>query len=190
MRACSPSIIAIAIIALTVSSGTISAQSSDSGGKSTEEFIDLFSLQKTRGLTIAPSQPAVDAATTTSTTVAAIEIVEIPKEEQVNINISFDFDSSVLREDQKPQLANLCEAMKVADVAVFKIIGHTDSSGSESYNDQLSLLRAQEVKRFMVGDCGLEPNRLEAVGVGERYPFNSDDPKSDENRRVEFQVVS
>lgn len=190
MRVFSSRIIAITALAMTVSSGAIFAQSTDASGKSTAEIVDLFSQQKTRGLTIAPSQPAVNSTTTTSTTVAAIEIVEVPDDTKVFINISFDFDSSVLREDQKPGLANLCEAIKIADVDVFNIIGHTDSSGSVSYNDQLSLLRAQEVKRFMVNDCGVAPNRLEAVGVGERDPLNKDDPKSDVNRRVEFQVVS
>jgi outer membrane protein OmpA-like peptidoglycan-associated protein len=79
--------------------------------------------------------------------------------------------------------------MKAVDVAVFQIIGHTDSSGSASYNQNLSLLRAEEVKRHLVSNCGIEATRLEAIGLGESAPFNPDDPRSDENRRVEFQAL-
>ena len=76
------------------------------------------------------------------------------------------------------------------DIQLFRIVGHTDSSGSESYNDKLSKLRAEEVKRHMVDDCGIEPTRLEAIGVGERHPFDKSNPRADENRRVEFQALS
>ena len=53
-----------------------------------------------------------------------------------------------------------------------------------------SVLRAEEVKRHLVGDCGLSADRLEAVGVGKRYLSNPDDPRGEENRRVEFQALS
>jgi len=190
MRAKFHQTLAFSTLFLIMTAGNSIAQSSDSNSQSAEEIANSFEKQKTRGLVLAPSNAGEDAEVVNNTTVAPIEIADIPKEEQVNINISFDFDSAVLRDDQKPNLTNLCLAMKSVAVDVFKIIGHTDSSGSESYNDQLSLLRAQEVKRFMVNDCGIASDRLEAVGVGERYPFNETDGRSDENRRVEFQVVS
>jgi outer membrane protein OmpA-like peptidoglycan-associated protein len=76
------------------------------------------------------------------------------------------------------------------NVNVFRIVGHTDAVGSASYNDRLSQLRAEEVKRYMVGDCGIPADRLEAVGVGPRHPLNPDNPRGEENRRVEFQAMS
>ena len=87
------------------------------------------------------------------------------------------------------KLASLCEAMKAVDVSVFQIIGHTDSSGSASYNENLSLLRAKEVKRHLISSCGIASERLEAIGLGESAPYNADDPGSDVNRRVEFQAL-
>ena len=117
------------------------------------------------------------------------EYVAVDKADQVNVKISFDFDSAALREDEKPKLAGLCEAMKAVDVAVFQIIGHTDSSGSALYNENLSLLRAQEVKRHMVASCGIDASRLRAIGLGESAPFDPSDPRSDANRRVEFQAL-
>ena len=80
--------------------------------------------------------------------------------------------------------------MKAEDTGVFQVVGHTDSSGSASYNERLSQLRAEEVKRFLVNDCGIADTRLQAVGVGEEFPFNKDNTRADENRRVEFQALS
>lgn len=160
-----------------------------------DEIKDAFNKQKTRGLVIVPSGQANSGESTTQATTETTEVAAAPsytavdKADQVNVKISFDFDSAALREDQKPKLASLCEAMKAVDVAVFQIIGHTDSSGSASYNENLSLLRAQEVKRHMVSSCGIAEDRLQAIGLGESAPFDPDDPRSDANRRVEFQAL-
>lgn len=160
-----------------------------------DEIKDAFNKQKTRGLVIVPQgQDTANTAATTETTaetqvIATPEYTAVAKADQVNISISFDFDSAALRDDEKPKLAAMCEAMKGVDVAVFQIIGHTDASGSASYNQNLSLLRAKEVKRHMVSTCGIEENRLEAIGLGESAPYDTSDPRSDANRRVEFQAL-
>lgn len=109
---------------------------------------------------------------------------------QVNVHITFPFDSAVLTPDQKPQLGQLCSVMKASNINLFRIAGHTDASGSDAYNERLSLLRAKEVQRYMVTDCGIDPARLEAIGLGERFLFDKADPKGAENRRVEFQALS
>lgn len=154
-----------------------------------DEIKDAFNKQKTRGLVIVPSgQTATDTAQS-QTEVTTETYTAVEKSDQVNVKISFDFDSAALREDEKPKLASLCEAMKAVDVAVFQIIGHTDSSGSAEYNENLSLLRAKEVKRHMVSSCGIAENRLKAIGLGESAPFDPSDPRSDANRRVEFQAL-
>lgn len=177
--------------ALLAAASMQAAMAQDSTELTTEEITDAFNKQKTRGLVIVPSGDQSAATDDAATTVAATptEYQAVPKDQQVNIQISFDFDSAALRGDQKPKLAALCEAMKGVDVNVFQIIGHTDSSGSASYNENLSLLRAKEVKRHMVSDCGIDELRLEAVGVGESQPFNAENPRADENRRVEFQAL-
>lgn len=156
-----------------------------------EEMASAFKKQKTRGLVIVPS---VQQATTTdttevATTAATPNYAAVEKEDQVNVQIAFDFDSATLREDQKAKLATLCQVMKSVDVSVFQIIGHTDSSGKAKYNERLSLLRAQEVKHHMVSSCGIDENRLEAVGLGESAPYDSANPRGDVNRRVEFQAL-
>lgn len=161
---------------------------------SAEEITNAFKKQKTRGLVIVPSdqQPANSESNAAEVAPAAVDAdnyTAVDKADQVNIQISFDFDSASLREDQKPKLASLCEAMKAVDASVFQIIGHTDSSGKASYNERLSLLRAQEVKHYLVNSCGIDDSRLKAIGMGETVPFDASDPRADSNRRVEFQAL-
>lgn len=135
-------------------------------------------------------QVATNAVTTADDgTPVPVAYQEINKADQVNIRVAFDFDSAVLRDSEKPKLTELCKAIGQID-GVFRIVGHTDASGSDAYNEKLSLLRAEEVKRYLVSDCGLPAERLQAVGVGKRFLLNSDDPRSEENRRVEFQALS
>ncbi|MFT6675205.1 MAG: outer membrane protein OmpA-like peptidoglycan-associated protein [Sulfitobacter sp.] len=156
-----------------------------------EEITQAFEKQKTRGLVLVPAGDAAAPAATESTSVQGTETAysEVAKSDQVNIKIKFDFDSATLRDDQKTKLSTMCQVMKTVDVKLFQIVGHTDSSGSASYNKNLSLLRAQEVKRHLVNDCGIDENRLEAVGLGESAPFDAENSRSDDNRRVEFQAL-
>ncbi|MBL4805945.1 MAG: OmpA family protein [Rhodobacteraceae bacterium] len=71
----------------------------------------------------------------------------------------------------------------------YQIIGHTDASGSVQYNLTLSQARADEVVRYMVRECGIDANLLEAVGMGEGRLKDSSNPSADANRRVEIQVT-
>ncbi len=118
-----------------------------------------------------------------------VAYTELDKTEQINFRIGFDFDSAVLRDGEKDKLGALCAALSEID-GTFRIVGHTDAAGTDTYNEKLSLLRAEEVKRYLTGDCGIDAARLEAVGVGKRFLYNEEDPRSEENRRVEFQALS
>jgi outer membrane protein OmpA-like peptidoglycan-associated protein len=195
---------AIFVVGLSLSAallGTVPAMANDGSQLSAEQIGDIFKKQKTRGLVLAPTTAtttetatttaATTTATAAATTVAAAsEYTQLGEDETIAVQITFDFDSAALRGDQKGKLGNLCAAMQSADVGLFRIIGHTDASGSASYNERLSLLRAQEVKRHMVNECGISESKLEAIGVGEEFPSNTANPRADENRRVEFQALS
>lgn len=167
----------------------------DSSDLTPAQIEELFSQQRTRGLVLAPKNSTSETVAQQDDIVkdpaqdAAATYVELPKNLQVNVKVNFDFDSASLRQDQKPKLAALCQAMK-SNAGVFRIVGHTDSSGSAEYNQRLSLLRAEEVKRHLVSECGIPATQLEALGAGEDFPFNTQDPRADENRRVEFQALS
>ncbi|NIZ62614.1 OmpA family protein [Sedimentitalea sp. CY04] len=162
---------------------------------SVEELTAAFKKQKTRGLVIVPNAAAeatTDTAAQETATVAAVAAEEyepVERQAQVNVPISFDFDSAALRADQQPKLVKMCQAMQLLDGTVFQIIGHTDSSGSANYNQRLSLLRAQEVRRHLISDCGIDGSMLNAIGMGETAPFDGNDTRGDINRRVEFQAL-
>jgi outer membrane protein OmpA-like peptidoglycan-associated protein len=138
--------------------------------------------------TAASAQPARQAATAT-TTAPDVEYVRMPEDAQINIRIEFDFDSAVLRPSEFGKLETLCNAIRRSDVGVFHIFGHTDSSGSAAYNLNLSLRRAEEVRRHMIDECGIEASRLRAIGLGQQYPLIPQDARAPENRRVEFQAI-
>ncbi len=146
----------------------------------------------------ADSAPKADTASVSPTEASADQVPAInpsqvgllPAELQVNVRIRFDYDSATIKADQQPVLDQMCRVMKASDIKLFRIMGHTDSAGSDAYNEKLSLLRAEEVKRRLVGDCGILASRLDAIGLGERFPADSADPKAPQNRRVEFQALS
>ncbi|WP_299196480.1 OmpA family protein [uncultured Tateyamaria sp.] len=115
---------------------------------------------------------------------------KLAEELQVNLFINFAFDSAAIGADQTQILDEMCVVMRDSDIKVFQIVGHTDSAGSDAYNERLSRLRAEEVGRYLTASCGLQSNRLTTLGLGERFPRNTEDTRADENRRVEFQALS
>ncbi|UWR28243.1 OmpA family protein (plasmid) [Sulfitobacter sp. S223] len=124
--------------------------------------------------------------------IAATPVVfgQLDPELQVNLRITFGFDSAALAESEKPKLDKMCQVLKQSDINLVRIVGHTDTSGSAEYNERLSTLRAQEVARHLTDSCGISASRLQTIGMGERFPSNKEDSRADENRRVEFQALS
>ena len=169
------------------------ALAQDASTLNAEELQALFEQQRTRGLVIVPAEgtETVDATAEPTTDVPVDpDYIEVAADAQINFQISFEFDSAALRDSEKAKLTSLCEALNTSDIPLFRIVGHTDAKGSDSYNQGLSLLRAEEVKRYLVTDCQVDSARLEATGVGEAFPFDAADPNAEANRRVEFQVAS
>ncbi len=102
--------------------------------------------------------------------------------------IYFDDDSSTLRNESAPTLRGLCRTMTDnPDVAIL-VEGHTDSRGDEAHNLDLSQERAESVRGYLVSDCGISEERVEAVGMGEANPIASNDTQvgQQQNRRVEL----
>jgi OmpA-OmpF porin, OOP family len=115
-----------------------------------------------------------------------------PVAEKVTLaaDVLFDFDKSVLKPEGKSKLDDLANKVKAINLEVVIAIGHTDSIGSDAYNQKLSVRRAESVKAYLVSK-GVEPNRIYTEGKGEKQPVASNKTKEgrQKNRRVEIEVI-
>ena len=102
----------------------------------------------------------------------------------------FDYKKSELKADGKSKIDALVESLKGVAVDMVIVVGHTDSVGSDAYNQRLSLARADSVKAYLVSK-GVDVKRVRAVGKGESLPVadNSTEEGRARNRRVEIEVV-
>jgi OOP family OmpA-OmpF porin len=102
----------------------------------------------------------------------------------------FDFDKSVLKKEGKAKLDDLVGKVKGINLEVIIAVGHTDSVGTDAYNQKLSVRRAEAVKAYLVSK-GIEKNRVYTEGKGEKQPVADNKTKEGraKNRRVEIEVV-
>jgi OOP family OmpA-OmpF porin len=104
--------------------------------------------------------------------------------------VNFDLDKAVLTDEAKAILDDAVAAIKtMASVDQVRVEGHTDSTGSESYNMALSQRRAEAVVAYLEGQ-GIDPSRLLPVGMGEGYPVANNGTAAGRaaNRRVDFVI--
>jgi OmpA-OmpF porin, OOP family len=100
--------------------------------------------------------------------------------------ITFEFGSAQLRPESIETLRNLGNALNqdLRDEKTFVIEGHTDKSGTQAYNDELSKRRADAVKDFLVREMGVLADRLRTEGKGFSDIADPKHPYSAINRRV------
>ena len=102
----------------------------------------------------------------------------------------FDFDKSVLKPEGRAKLDDLVSKIRDINLEVIIAVGHTDSIGTDAYNQRLSVRRAEAVKAYLVSK-GIERNRVYTEGKGEKQPVADNRTKEGraKNRRVEIEVV-
>ncbi len=116
-------------------------------------------------------------------------VVEAPRKVAQAIPSSrllFEFDSTQLTQESAAQAASLVEAIK-ATSSPLRIVGHTDSIGTEEYNQQLSLRRANKVRELFQSK-GI-PSLAQGLGETSPVATNQTTEGRAQNRRVEFEVI-
>lgn len=98
--------------------------------------------------------------------------------------VLFDFDSAVLKSGGQAELTRVARVLNRYPETLIRVEGHTDATGPEIYNQQLSQRRADAVKTALVSE-GVRAERIETIGFGESRPVSSDNA---ENRRVSIVI--
>lgn len=105
--------------------------------------------------------------------------------------VNFGFNSSELTSSAKNNLEKLADVLKNNPDTNINIFGHTDSKGSDSYNQALSERRANAVVNYL-SSLGVARSRMNARGLGENEPIATNDTEAGraQNRRVEFTITA
>jgi len=106
-------------------------------------------------------------------------------------NIFFDFDKATIRPESANELERLIKLLNENPTLKIELGSHTDSKGSDDYNQKLSQSRSQSVVTYLIGK-GIATDRLVAKGYGETVPVatNDTDEGRQQNRRTEFKILS
>jgi outer membrane protein OmpA-like peptidoglycan-associated protein len=158
----------------------------------------------TRGLSAGPqADPAATAAegkfvqtirnrTTRSLSVSEREEIATLARDKPNIDleITFDYNSADISAKSLPAVQALGKALTNPDLkgSTFIVAGHTDATGGEGYNQELSERRADSIKRYLTGKFGIAGTDLVTVGYGKSKLKDPNVPTAEVNRRV--QVVN
>lgn len=105
--------------------------------------------------------------------------------------LNFELNSAEVSGSTRDNLMKLAETLKKYDDTDILIEGHTDSSGDEDYNQNLSEKRAESVENFLVSN-GVAASRLKTEGYGESQPLQTNDTETGRraNRRVEVAIYA
>ncbi len=130
---------------------------------------------------------------TAATAVAVTPPPPAPKViDRLTLHINFDFDKSVIRKADIPELEKAVAFVKKYPNAKVSVEGHTDAIGTEQYNQGLSERRAAAVKAYLVKAGAADASRIQTVGYGKSRPVadNKTAKGRFENRRVEVLILS
>jgi outer membrane protein OmpA-like peptidoglycan-associated protein len=112
--------------------------------------------------------------------------------DRMTIMINFDFDKASIRDADREELEKGLKFIKKYPNAKIRLAGHTDSVGTDEYNQGLSVRRAVAAKKYFVEEGKIEAKRISTVGYGESKPAATNKTKEGraQNRRVEILILS
>ena len=107
-------------------------------------------------------------------------------EKAISLQILFDYNSDVLSEEAKAQLEPVGRALASGELSgmKFRIEGHTDIIGGDTFNIELSRRRALAVKDFLTAQFGIAASAIQIEGKGKSDLADAANPTSEANRRV------
>ena len=113
-----------------------------------------------------------------------------PTKVSLSADALFDFDKSEVKPEGMAKLDNLVESIKAGQLEMVTAVGHTDSVGSDAYNNRLSQARAEAVKAYLVNK-GIDASRIQTAGKGKTQPVadNATPAGRAKNRRVDIEVT-
>lgn len=108
----------------------------------------------------------------------------------LNADTFFDFDKTVIKPEGRQVLDQIASQAQSINLETLIAVGHTDSIGTEQYNQGLSERRAASVKQYLIGK-GIPADRIYTEGKGELQPVASNATREGraQNRRVEIEVI-
>ena len=132
------------------------------------------------GAPAAPAKPAAPAAKAAPASVKQAIVIQA--------DALFDFDKSVVRPDGKKRIDEALAKLQGVDVEMVIATGHTDSVGTDAYNQKLSERRAAAVKAYLVSK-GIPASKITTIGKGESQPVatNKTAEGRQKNRRVDIE---
>jgi OOP family OmpA-OmpF porin len=112
--------------------------------------------------------------------------------DKLTIHVNFDYDKSQIRKTDVGELQKALAFVKKYPGYTISVEGHTDSRGSDKYNQALSERRAGAVKKYLLDNGATDGDKIKAVGFGESKPIadNKSEKGMFENRRVEILIFS
>lgn len=141
---------------------------------------------------VAGCDGALVAAAAPASPAAPVAAAPVPTAEKVTFaaDAFFDFDKATLKPEGKAKLDDLASKLNSLNLEVIIAVGHTDSVGSDAYNQKLSIRRAEAVKGYLVNK-GVDAKRVYTEGKGEKQPVATNKTAAGraQNRRVEIEVV-
>jgi len=138
-------------------------------------FVDTLRNRKTRSLSLGEREEIAELAAT---------------KPNIDLEIRFDYNSADISRNSMPAVQELGKALSNASLkgSTFVVAGHTDATGGETYNQDLSERRADTIKKYLTEKYGIAGANLVTVGYGKTKPKDSNAPLDPVNRRV--QVVN
>lgn len=124
---------------------------------------------------------------------SGVDVTQTPGGDGILLNlpdVTFAVDSTAISPSMRNTLDGVAQSMVNYPNSLIDVMGHTDSTGSEQYNLDLSRRRADSVTNYLVSR-GVARARVESIGYGEQYPVadNTSESGRAQNRRVEIRIT-